>query len=128
MWQACIEYFEVTDARKWYKTEFNGKDAIECKVPTETPYTLTGLFVFLDIDRKTWDLYRHREDFIPIVTRVEQIIYTQKIEGASVGAFNANIVARELGLKDVSDVNVNDSRKATADLFPLDETDSKSES
>lgn len=123
LWESCREYFEETDKRKWIKVEFNGKDAIECHVPTETPYTLTGLFVFLDIDRKTWDLYRNREDFIPIVSRVEQIIYTQKIEGATVGAFNANIVARELGLVDKQDHRISAERKSISELFPFDKDD-----
>lgn len=123
LWEACQEYFEATDARKWIKTEFNGKDAVECHVPTDTPYTWTGLYLFLDdIDHKTWELYANREEFIPITTRVRHIIYTQKFEGAAVGAFNANIIARDLGLKDTSEVNLNDQRKATADLFPLDES------
>lgn len=104
LWEECQAYFEATDARKWWKTEFNGKDAIECHVPTETPYTKSGLFVYLDIDITTWGLYRERQDFINIITRVEQIIYTQKIEGASTGAFNANIVARELGLADKKEI------------------------
>jgi hypothetical protein len=122
LWESCCEYFEATDARKWIRTEFNGKDATECKVPTETPYTWTGLYLFLDIDHKTWDLYANRDEFIPISTRVRNIIFTQKFEGAAVGAFNANIIARDLGLKDESNVNVNDNRKATSDLFPLDES------
>ncbi len=122
LWDCCVEYLEKTDARKWLKTEFNGKDAIECQVPSETPYTFTGLYLYLDIDHKTWVLYEGREEFIPITTRVRNIIYTQKFEGAAVGAFNANIIARDLGLKDESNVNVSDSRKATADLFPLDES------
>jgi hypothetical protein len=98
--EECEAYLIVTSERKWIKTEFNGKDAVKCEVPTETPFTLTGLFVYLDIDRKTWDLYRDREDFIPVITRIEQIIFTQKFEGAAVGAFNANIIARDLGLTD----------------------------
>ncbi len=122
LWQDCVEYFEETDKRKWQKTEFNGKDAIECKVPTETPYTLTGLYLSLGIDHKTWVDYEGREGFTPITTRVRNIIYTQKFEGAAVGAFNANIIARDLGLRDTQDVNLNDSRKQTADLFP-DELD-----
>lgn len=122
LWEACVEYFEATDARKWVRKDWVGKDAIEVERETDTPYTLTGLFVFLDIDRKTWDLYRQREEFIPVTTRTEQIMYTQKFEGASVGAFNANIIARDLGLKDQSDINLNDSRKATSELFPLDES------
>ncbi len=122
LWEACVEYLEATDGRKWVKKDWVGKDAIEVLREVETPYTLTGLFVFLDIDRKTWDLYRHREEFIPVVSRVEQIMYTQKLEGATVGAFNSSIVARDLQLKDTTDVNVNDARKATADLFPFEDS------
>lgn len=104
LWQACIEFFEAWDQRVWVKKDWVGKDAIPVDRETRAPYTLTGMFTFLDIDRKTWDLYRNREEFIPIISRVEQIIFTQKIEGAAVGAYNANIVARELGLKDNQDV------------------------
>jgi len=98
LWDACCEYFEATDARKWNKTEFNGKDAKECKVPTETPYTWTGLYLFLDIDHETWRKYEKLEDFVATCTRVRHIVYTQKLEGAAVGAFNANIISRDIGL------------------------------
>jgi len=106
LWEACCEYFEATDKRKWIKTEFNGKDAIECHVPTETPYTWTGLYLFLDISHQTWCDYEKREDFIETSTRVRHIIYTQKFEGAAVGAFNANIIARDLGLTERSSVEI----------------------
>lgn len=105
LWQACIEYFEATDKRKWYKTDFKGKDVSEVQIPTDTPYTLTGLFVFLDITMQTWIDYRNREDFIDVIKRVEQIMYTQKLEGAAVGAFNASIIARDLGLADKKEVD-----------------------
>lgn len=120
LWEACVEYFEATDQRKWVRKDWVGKDAIEVERETDTPYTLTGLFVFLDIDRKTWDLYRNREDFIPVVTRVEQIMYTQKFEGATVGAFNANIIARDLGLKDntQTDINIQEIPKIEYEMPP----------
>lgn len=121
LWEACVEYFEVTDARKWIKKDWVGKDAHEVEREVDTPYTLTGLFVFLDIDHKTWDQYRNREGFTEITTRVQQIMYTQKLEGATVGAFNPSIVARDLQLKETTDINLNDSRKAVGNLFPLDE-------
>lgn len=121
LWEACAEYFEATDQRKWIRTEFNGKDATECHVPTETPYTWTGLYLFLDCSHTTWQDYEKRNEFIAICMRVRHIIYTQKFEGAAVGAFNANIIARDLGLKEESNVNLNDNRKDTSALFPLDE-------
>lgn len=107
LWEACVEYFEATDQRKWIKQDWVGKDATEVFRKTDTPYTLSGLYVFLDIDPKTWALYREREDFIPVVTRVEQIMYTQKLEGAMVGAFSPNIVARDLQLADKKEIDHN---------------------
>jgi hypothetical protein len=98
--EECERYLVVTGERTWVKKDWVGKDAVEVERETSAPFTLTGLFLFLNIDRKTWDLYRGREDFIPVITRIEQIIYVQKFEGAVVGAFNANIIARELGLKE----------------------------
>lgn len=118
LWQACIEYFEKTDERKWIKKDWVGKDAIEVYREVETPYTLSGLFVFLDIDHKTWDQYRGRDGYTEITTRVQQIMFTQKLEGAAVGAFNASIIARDLQLKDVSEVNLNDARKDVSSIFP----------
>ncbi len=106
LWTACMEYFNATDSRKWIRTEFNGKDATKCEVPTETPYTWTGLYLFLDISHTTWQDYEDREAFIAICTRVRHIIYTQKFEGAAVGAFNANIIARDLKLKDASESEI----------------------
>lgn len=104
LWQACIEYFEATDKRKWKRKDWVGKDAMEVERETDTPYTLTGLYVFLDTSHTTWQDYRKREDFVAVVTRVEQIIYTQKFEGAAVGSYNANIIARDLGLADKKEI------------------------
>lgn len=105
LWEEACKYFTHTDARKWVKKDWVGKDANEVDRESETPYTKSGLCVFLDISewRLLNDLKKVSQDFSQVVSRIEQIIYTQKIEGAAVGAFNANIVARELGLKDATD-------------------------
>ena len=108
LWESCIEYFEATDKRKWHKTEFKNEGGVlkECLIPTETPYTLSGLRVFLGIDDNTWIRYRTDEnykDFWDIIKKVEDIMFTQKFEGATVGAFNASIIARDLSLVDKSE-------------------------
>jgi hypothetical protein len=103
--EECYGYFSHCDKNPWYKSEAiksGEKTGKIIKVPTQRPYTLTGLFIYLDINRSTWDLYRDREDFIAVITHIEEIIYTQKFEGAVVGAFNANIIARDLGLADTN--------------------------
>jgi hypothetical protein len=107
LWESCMEYFEATDNRKWIKKDWVGKDAEEVERETETPYTWTGLYLFLDCVHSTWQEYEKRQDFTAITARVRHIIYTQKFEGAAVGAFNANIIARDLNLKDSTETDVN---------------------
>jgi len=130
LWEAAVEYFEATDQRKWIKKDWVGKDAKEVNRECETPYTLSGLCLYLDCSREWWNKFKNekREDFLQVLTRIEEIIYTQKFEGASVGAFNPSIIARDLGLKEQTDMTVNDNRKAVADLFPLDESEEGSQS
>jgi len=104
LWEACKEYFQATVNRPWVRKDWVGKDAIEVEREVTPPFTITGLCLFLDIEQKTWSNYRNREDFLPVVTRVEQIIYTQKFEGATVGVYNSNIIARDLGLTDKQEI------------------------
>jgi hypothetical protein len=109
LWQAACEYFEATDERKWTKKDWVGKDATLVTRETDTPYTLRGLCIFLDVNSGYWSEFkatnRAKElDFTEIITRIEDVIYNQKFEGASVGAFNASIIARDLGLKEQTDI------------------------
>ena len=106
LWNACCEYFEATDARKWVKKDWVGKDATEVERKSDTPYTITGLCIFLGVNRGYFSDFKQNcsPDFSEIITRVEDIMFTQKFEGATVGAFNHNIIARDLGLTDKTDV------------------------
>lgn len=115
---ACMDYFEETDSRNdWDEKDWVGKDAKEVTRHRKTPFTLKGLCVFLDIDQTTWGNYRKdysdgndqlSKDFFRVITRVEDIIYTQKFEGSVTGHFNSNIIARDLGLTDKKDVSIKD--------------------
>jgi hypothetical protein len=66
--------------------------------------TVSGLCIFLDISPKTWAEYRAREDFTPIASRVDEIIRTQKFQGAAADLLNPSIIARDLGLADKSEL------------------------
>ena len=50
------------------------------------------------------DLKEVSKDFMQVVTYIEKTIKTQKMQWGYVGVFNSNIVARDLGLKDRTDV------------------------
>jgi hypothetical protein len=64
--------------------------------------TIDGLCLFLDVDLKTWFNWRAEEDFFPVTTRAESVIRSQKFAGAAADMLNANIIARDLGLKDAA--------------------------
>jgi len=107
--EACTEYFKATDGRKWFKREAikGGEMAGQLiAIPIETPYSLTGLCIFLDVNTdyltqfENSETYKNNKDFSRVITYVRDIIDTQQFEGATVGAFNANIIARKLGLTD----------------------------
>jgi hypothetical protein len=103
----CMEYFEVTSGRTdWNKQNWVGKDGNEVTVKVATPFTKTGMMIFLGISDDTWENYKKRQEFLGIITYVERIIYTQKFEGATTGHYNSSIIARDLGLVDKKEQNV----------------------
>lgn len=111
LWEAACEYFEWCDNNPWTKKDWVGKDADEVTRETQRPYTLTGLCLYLDCNSAYFRTFKHQlpegeEDFNTIITRIEEVIYTNKYEGAAVGAFNANIIARDLGLVDKKEQNI----------------------
>jgi hypothetical protein len=125
LWEAACEYFEWCDEHPWMKVEqarAAGKPGLAIKtqkgkvkdiqatrpaelaeLPTQRPYTLTGLCLYLGCSQSYFYDFKDSkptEDFSEIITRIEHTIETQQFEGATVGAYNANIVARKLGLAD----------------------------
>jgi hypothetical protein len=103
----CMEYFEVTSKRtNWNKQNWVGKDGNEVTVNVTPPFTKKGLCIFLGINHETFDNYGDRKEFSAIVTRVEDIIFNQKFEGATTGHYNSSIIARDLGLVDKKEQNI----------------------
>ena len=100
--EAIYEYFETTHNRTINEQHWVGKDGDEVAKRHPVPFTLQGLCNFLDISTDTWRNYKTAmsKDFLEVITRVEDIIYQNKFEGAVTGFFNANIIARDLGLAD----------------------------
>jgi len=102
LWDAACEYFQ------WVEDNYIEDQqlfAYQGAVTRETTYkprpmTLNGLCLFLDISDETWFDYCKREDFIGVTKRIQKVIYEQKFAGAVSGHFNANIIARDLGLAD----------------------------
>lgn len=102
LWAAASEYFEWVEANPLWEAKpfaFQGVVTVE-NLAKMRAMTITGLCIFLDISAQAWSEYKQRDGFGEITTRVDEIIRTQKFEGASADLLNANIIARDLGLAD----------------------------
>ncbi|MGJ4928135.1 DNA-packaging protein [Bradyrhizobium sp. HKCCYLS2038] len=105
LWAACCEYFDWVEANPLYETKaFSSKDGVQmADLPKMRAMTVSGLCIFLDISRETWGEYRKREGFADICTRADEIIRTQKFQGAAAELLNPAIIARDLGLAEKSE-------------------------
>ena len=61
----------------------------------------------VEISFQTFQDYRAREGFIDITSKIENVIKTQKFVGAAADLLNANIIARDLGLTDKTESQIN---------------------
>ncbi|WP_245482607.1 DNA-packaging protein, partial [Mesorhizobium sp. M4A.F.Ca.ET.050.02.1.1] len=124
LWQAASEYFEWVEANPLYEAKpfaYKGKVVIK-NVAKMRAMTLAGLYIFLDIDRTTWADYCSRKDFSSVTTRVDEIIRAQKFAGAAADLLNANIIARDLGLADKSELTGKDGTPVIVQVLKLSET------
>jgi hypothetical protein len=104
LWESCCEYFQWVDESPLQEDSVSFYQGIpnHDSVSKMRAMTLDGLTVFLDIEYETWRTWRGDKDFSVVVSRVERIIRDQKFTGAAAGLLNPNIIARDLGLKDVA--------------------------
>lgn len=109
LWEAACEYFAWCDDNPIIKTDAvksgrNAGDVIE--TPTQRPYSLSGLLFYVGASDNYWSSFKaaNHEDYLGVINDIEKIIETQQFEGATVGVFNANIIARKLGLIDKADI------------------------
>lgn len=102
LWTGCLEYFAWVEANPlWEEKGFAFQGVVTHEsFPKMRAMTIDGLCIFLDIARRTWDEYRGRDDFLPVVSRAESVIRSQKFAGAAADLLNPNIIARDLGLRD----------------------------
>jgi hypothetical protein len=117
---ACLEYFEWVENNPLWESKpfaYQGEITI-AEMPKMRAMTLDGLCLFLDIDTNTWRLYAQREDFIQVTRAIETAIRQQKFAGAAADLLNANIIARDLGLADKSELTGKDGEKLIPENVP----------
>lgn len=111
LWEACCEYFKwVEDNPLWEEKLFVYQGEVtRAIVDKMRAMTISGMCLFLGICEKTWANYRDNKDKVQVITQAEVIIYNQKFAGASADLLNANIIARDLGLRDKQEINLSSS-------------------
>lgn len=122
LWEAACEYFAWVESNPLKEAQafaYQGAVTVH-ELSKMRAMTLAGLCIFLDIDRTTWAEYAKREDFSPVTSRIDEIIRTQKFEGASAGLLNANIIARDLGLADKSELTGRDGGPVQVQQFQVE--------
>jgi len=115
LWSECCGYFQwVEDNPLWEDrvAQYQG-EPVSLPVCKMRAMTIDGLCVYLNITKETWRDYRSKPVFSDVVSKVDDIIREQKLTGAAADLLNANIIARDLGLRDVKDVSV---KRDTSDL------------
>ena len=131
--EAFEEYVEYVRETPWMRNELvKGGDmaGMVMEVPTARPITLEGFTDFVGLTHSWWRSLRARlkksdteadRVYATVVEKIDKAIYNQKYEGAAVGAFNANIIARDLGLVDKKEIEVDDKREETGNVFPFED-------
>lgn len=126
LWDEAVKYFDWISERVW-----NKKEAIKSgelagtlvNIPTNMPMSIESFCLFSDITCDTFRNYESNEGsykvFFEVTTRIRTIIESQQFEGATVGAYNPNIIARKLGLIDKKDVTTDGEKINQVQIYQI---------
>jgi len=107
MWEAACEYFTWCEETPLIEIDFAGKDARKVEREKMRAFTLKGLCLFIGANEVYFNHFEaeqkakkgaEAEGFCKIITRIRDVIFTQKFTGAAAGLLHPNLIARELGL------------------------------
>jgi len=120
--EAACEYFEWCVATPLIEVDFKGKDADRVEIPKMRPFTIHGLCLYIGCGTSYFRNFTPpTEDFKAVITRIEEIIYSQKFDGAAAGFLNPNIIARDLGLAEKTETKDTTEKSAEFDNLSDDE-------
>lgn len=113
MWALACEYFQDTTDHPYQKEDYvrGGNNAgTKIFLNVMRPFTWAGFERYCMQKGILASLNKYRtnadmlyEDFVPIVSKIDTIMYEQKFEGAAIGIFNATIISRDLNLAEVTE-------------------------
>lgn len=129
MWEYACQYFDEVDGTPFKKQDFiRGGTSAGTKVQLDNirPYSWAGFETYLIKHGIIYKLDHYRantndayEEFRDIVSRIDKVMFDNKFEGATVGAFNASIIARDLQLAEITKSEVTAKVKNEVDYSQL---------
>lgn len=130
LWEACEQYFkwcvnnplieleQIKNPPRPYKKDGGWVTPPQfVELPKMRAFTIQGLCLYLNANSVWFNQFEDSlrdedkkddpltQDFSQVCTRVREIIYTQKFTGAAAGFLNPTIIARDLGLRDKSELS-----------------------
>jgi hypothetical protein len=121
LWKSACEYFQWCENNPLMETKAFAYQGIVVtkELPKMRAMTLSQLCFYLHCDESYFRYFKSTikpedKDFLTVIHNIEAVIYNQKFQGAAADLLNANIIARELGLADKSEL----TGKGGKDLIP----------
>lgn len=119
LWEEACKYFQWCENNPFKEQKlfsFQGK-TVTGEVNKMRAYTMNGLCLFLGCSESYFRKFKAnlkgqdenekeasddslKQDFFTVIEMIESVIYEQKFTGAAADLLNANIISRDLGLKD----------------------------
>lgn len=105
LWDLFLDFKVWLKNNPMQRNEFNSKMGSIVSIPLERPLTwsrfdcyVNDLGIITDLEDYRLNTDGRYSDFKGVITRINKEMYSDKFEGASAGIYNANIIAKDLGL------------------------------
>lgn len=129
MWEYACQYFDEVDETPFKKQDFiRGGTSAGTKVQLDNirPYSWAGFETYLikhgiisNLDHYRANTNDAYAEFRDVISRIDKVMFDNKFEGATVGAFNSSIIARDLQLAEITKTEVNAKVKNEVDYSQL---------
>jgi len=123
MWELFEAYVKHEADNPMFKVEYVGKDGDQVSTPLQVPITFEGfecyvadLGIITDLSHYSANTDGAYDNYRTIITRIRNNCFAQNFKGAAVGLFNANLVAKKLGLADKKDIKADVTNKYEVDF------------
>lgn len=107
--ERVLDYFRWAEENPLMESKLVTYEGVSTivEVPKMRALTLRGLTLHIGVGMETWGGWRRgdRPDLADVIAFAESHLYARKFDGAAAGMLSPNLIARELGLSDKTEVS-----------------------